>query len=191
MDKKIIAVIAVVIVAVIAIGLFVIGSSYVTLEALDASVTLPNNFTVDDKGVATAGDVKVQLIGSTDNSDVLSSFMATVAKKGSDSGYKDYKNGTIGEFTYHEFTANPKELKNLTTDRQTTSEGETWMEYPPDMILGMINDTSNVVKIREVDFINTKTNKITTLLVYTNNTDADLNSPEINNIVNSIAPLQK
>lgn len=190
MNKKIIAIIAIVIVAVIAIGLFVIGSADVTLEAIDASVTLPNNYTVDNNGVATAGDVKVQITGSNDNPNLLTSFMGAVAKRGSDAGYKDYKNGTIGDFKYYEFTVNPKELKNLSTDRQTSSEGETWTEFPPDVVLGGINDVSNVKKIREVDFLNTKTNKITTLVIYTNNTDVDLNSPEINNIINSIAPIQ-
>lgn len=191
MDKKIIAIIAVAIVAVVGIGLFVLGSGDITLEALDASVTLPNNFTVDDRGVASAGDVKVELVGSNDAPDMLTSFMDAVAKRGADAGYKDYKNGTIGNFTFYEFTANPKELKNISTDRQTTSEGETWTEYPPQMVLGILGDTSNVEKIREVAFVNTQDNKITTLLIYTNNTNVDLHTPEIDKIVNSIAPLKR
>lgn len=191
MNKKIIAIIAVAIVAVVGIGLFVLGSGDITLEALDASVKLPNNFTVDDRGVASAGDIKVQLIGSSDSPDILTSFMGTVAKKGADAGYKDYKNGTIGNFTFYEFTAIPKELKNISTDRQSTSEGETWTEYPPQMVLGMLGDTSNVEKVREVVFVNTKNNQITTLLIYTNNTNVDLHTPEIDKIVNSIEPLKR
>ena len=50
MNKKaIIAIVAVIIVAILGILLF-LGSGDTVLSTLDASITLPNNYTVDDKG---------------------------------------------------------------------------------------------------------------------------------------------
>ena len=41
-------------------------------QGVGAKVTIPNNYTVDDKGVASAGDVKIAFIWSADgtNADV-------------------------------------------------------------------------------------------------------------------------
>ena len=192
MDKKKIIIAVVVIIAIIAAGLLILGSSDITLQGVGAKVTIPNNYTVDDKGVASAGDVKIAFIGSADgtNSDV-EKFYGAVAKSGNESGYKNYKNGTIGDFKFQEFSANPKELKNISTDKVTTGAETTWMEFPPQIVTVLLDDVNSVQKFREVDYINSKDNTITTLLISTNNSNVDLHSADIDNIVNSIAEIKK
>lgn len=172
-------------------GLFDFLSGDVTLEARDASVILPKNFTVDKNGIAIAGDVKVQIISSQDTPDTLKPFKDAVATKGNESGYMDYKNGTIGNFSYYEFTANPKELKNITTTPVTSGAETSWMEFPPQIVTGVLDDVNNVQKFRQVEYTNNKDNKVTTLLISTNNTNVDLHSAYINDIVNSIAEIKK
>ena len=192
MDKKKIIIAVVVIIAIIAAGLLILGSSDITLQGVGAKVTIPNNYTVDDKGVASAGDVKIAFIGSADgtNADV-EKFYGAIAKSGNESGYKNYKNGTIGDFKFQEFSANPKELKNITTEKVTSGDTTSWTEYPPQMAtVGMINDDS-VVNMRRVTFVNTKDNTINDLIIYSNNTNIDLNTPEFDKIINSIAILEK
>ena len=54
----------------------------------------------------------------------------------------------------------------------------------------MLNDDS-VVNMRRVTFVNTKDNTINDLLIYSNNTNIDLNTPEFDKIINSIAILEK
>lgn len=56
--------------------------------------------------------------------------------------------------------------------------------------VGMVNDDS-VVNMRRVTFVNTKDNTINDLLIYSNNTNIDLNTPEFDKIINSIAILEK
>ena len=79
--------------------------------------------------------------------------LGAVAKSGNESGYKNYKNGTIGDFKFQEFSANPKELKNITTEKVTSGDTTSWTEYPPEMAtVGMVNDDS-VVNMRRVTFV--------------------------------------
>ena len=198
MDFKKILTISIIVLAVFSClsvasaGWFDFLSGDVILEAKDSSVTLPKNFTVDkDTGIATAGDVKIQIINSKDTSDTLKPFKDAVATRGNESGYMDYKNGTIGNFSYYEFTANPKELKNISTDKVTSGDATTWMEFPPQVVTVLLDDVNNVQKFREVDYTNTKDNSVTTLLISTNNTTVDLHSAYIDDIVNSIAELKK
>ena len=172
-------------------GWFDFLSGDVKLESVDSSVTLPKNFTVNDNGTATAGDVKIQIISSKDTSDTLKPFKDAVASKGNESGYMDYKNGTIGNFSYYEFTANPKELKNLSTDKVTTGDVTEWMEYPPQMVTVLLDDVNSVEKFREVEYTHKDDNKSTTLIISTNNTNVDLHSAYIDDIVNSITELKK
>ena len=172
-------------------GWFDFLSGDVTLESMDSSVTLPKNFTVNDNGTATAGDVKIQIISSKDSPETLKPFRDAVATKGNESGYMDYKNGTIGNFSYYEFTANPKELKNISTDKITTGDVTEWMEYPPQIVTVLLDDVNSVEKFREVDYTHNNDNKSTTLLISTNNTNVDLHSAYIDDIVNSITELKK
>ena len=197
MDVKKILVFAIIVLAVFSClsvasaGLFDFLKGEVTLEAVDASVTLPSNFTVGDKGIATAGDVKIQIISSKDTSDAVKQFKKAVATKGNEAGYNDYKNGTIGNFSYFEFCANPKELKNISTDQLVIGDTVGWMEFPPDMVTVLLDDVNSVQKFRYVEYTNNNDNKTTTLLISTNNTNTDLHSAYIDNIVNSIAELKK
>ena len=197
MDFKKILVVSVIVLAVFSClsvasaGWFDFLSGDVTLESQYSSVTLPKNFTVNDNGTAVAGDIKIQIVNSKDTPETLQPFREALATKGNASGYMDYKNGTIGNFSYYEFTADPKELKNISTDKVTTGAETTWMEFPPQVVTVLLDDVNSVQKFREVDYINSKDNTITTLLISTNNSNVDLHSADIDNIVNSIAEIKK
>ena len=66
-----------------------------------------------------------------------------------------------------------------------------WMEFPPDMVTVLLDDVNTVQKFRYVEYTNNNDNKTTTLLISTNNTNTDLHSAYIDNIVNSIAVIKK
>lgn len=194
MDKKKIIIIAVVvIIAIVAVGWFLISNSDITLVGTEAQVTVPKNYTLDtNAAVATAGDVKVTFIGSIDGSDKeVEKFYGAVAKNGNASGYKNYKNGSIGDFKYYEFTANIKDLANISTEKTTAGDTEYWSEYTPDMAKLGIEKDNSVTKMRRITFINEKNNSVNDLIFFTNNTDADLNTAELNAIINSIKTIEK
>lgn len=194
MDKnKIIIIAVVVIIAIVAACLLILGNSDITLVGTDAQVTVPKNYTLDvDAAVATGGDVKVAFIGSVagSNNDV-EKFYSAVAKNGNASGYKNYTNGTIGDFKYYEFSANIKDLENISTEKTTSGDSEYWTEYNTDMAKLGIEKENNVAKMRRITFINEKDKSVNDLIFFTNNTDADLNTAELNGIINSIKTLEK
>ena len=193
MEKKKIIIIAVIaIIAIIAAGVLILNNTNITLEGMGATVTVPHNYTLDKTGVASAGDKRVTFIGSTGGlgSDVEKYFSA-VEKNGKSAGYDNYKTGNIGDFKYYEFSANPKELKNVSTEKVTTGATTEWTEYPPEMATGSIGNLTGVAKMRKITFINTKDNSVNELILFSNSTDADLYSAEMEAIINSITPTQK
>ena len=188
MNKKaIIAIVAVVIVAILGI-LFFIGSGDTVLQTMDATVTLPNNYTLDDKGVATCGDVGVFFTSVTGGSKAAQDeLFKALESNGNDAGYKKVKTGKVNGYKTYQYSANPKNLKNVSTDRVYSGNQYSWKEYAPYTPFEDLSDMK-VQKFRYVAFV--KDDKIDELYIFTNNTDVDLYSPEFENIINSIAPLE-
>lgn len=189
MDKKaIIAIVVVVIIAILGVLLFLGGSGETVLSTVDASVTLPNNYTVDENGVAYAGDVGVYFTsvsgGSKKDQDEL--FDALKAN-GKDSGYKKVKTDKVNGYKTYQFSANPDKLKKVSTEREYSGNQYSWKEFEPITPFKDISDMK-VKNYRYVAFV--KDDKIDELYIFTNNTDVDLYSSEFDNMINSIAPLE-
>jgi hypothetical protein len=189
MDKKIlIGIIAVVVVAILG-GLFLIGSSDVTLFAGDNTITLPSDYIIDDKGVAYNGDVGVMFLPVMGgNASAQKELFDTLKSKGSDAGYKNVTTDKVNGFKLYQFVANPDKLQKVSSDRVSSGNYETWKEYEPYIPYKDFTDMK-VVKYRYVGYV--KGDSIDELYIFTNNTDVDLYSSDINNIVNSIAVAEK
>ncbi|WP_405267527.1 hypothetical protein [Methanobrevibacter sp.] len=191
MDKKmkiILAVVAVIIIAILGVFLF-LSNSDVTLSGLDSQVTLPNNYTLDDKGVATLGDVGIYYTGiQGGDTNSVDDFYKALKSNGKDSGYQNITTDKINGFKVYEFAANPKELKNVSSDREYSGNQYSWTEYPPYIPYKGMTDM-DVDHFRYIGFINPNTKTLSELTIFTNNSDVNLYSKDIDAIINSIAPI--
>lgn len=189
MDKKILIGIIVVVIVAILGGLFLLGSSDVPLLAGDNSVTLPSDYILDDKGVAYDGDVGVVFVPVMGgNASAQKDLFDTLKAKGKDAGYKNVTTDKVNGFKLYEFVANPDKLQKISSDKVVSGNYETWKEYEPYIPYKDFTDM-DVVKYRYVGYV--KGDSIDELYIFTNNTDVDLYSSEINDIVNSIAVAEK
>ena len=188
MNKKaIIAIVVVIIVAILGVLMF-LGNGNTVLSTIDASVTLPNNYTLDENGVATCGDVGVYFTSVSGGSkDAMDELFGALKSNGKDAGYKKVKTDKVNGYKTYLYSANPKNLKNVSTDRVYSGNQYSWKEYEPYTPYKDVTDMK-VKNFRYVAFV--KDDKIDELYIFTNNTDVDLYSPEFEKIINSIAPLE-
>lgn len=185
---KIIIGVVIVIIAVAIIG-FYLSTAEVTLAADDAQITLPSNYTVKDKIIASSGDTNISFVpqkGTSSDKDFENKFFGAIKSNGKAAGYKNVTNKTINGYTVHEFAANPNKLKNVSTDHKDTSEGVAWTTYPPETVAYFDDPVDH---FRNVNYI--KGDNVYTLKIYTSNPDTNLYTPEIEKIINSIAPVEK
>jgi hypothetical protein len=188
MDKKTKIIIGVVaVVAIVLVGYFILTSGDVTMVAEDAQITLPHNYSVDNNIVAKAGDVNVSFmpLKGTDLK-FEKEFFGAIEANGKDAGYENITNTTINGYTAFDFAAHPDKLKNVSTERKSTDEGEAWTTYPPEAVAYFDHPVDH---FRTVNFV--KDNKVYTLRVYTDNPDTSLYTSEIDGIIKSIAPVKK
>jgi len=188
MNKKIIiGVIVVIIIAIIGV-LFFLGSSNLIIPAGESQITLPSQYTIDDKGIAYNGDIGIyftSVVGSSPKDQIK--FFNTIKSNGKDAGYKNVTTKKIKGYKTYQYSANPKELKEVSSDRQASGNYETWKEYKPYTPFTDITDM-DVVSFRCIEYVNKDSKDICDLYIFTNNTDVDLYSPDMQKIVNSIAP---
>ena len=188
MNKKvIIAIVVVIIVAILGVLMF-LGNGNTVLSTTDASVTLPNNYTLDNKGVAYCGDVGVYFTSVTGGSkEAQDELFKALESNGKDAGYNKVKTDNVNGYKTYQYSANPKNLKNISTDKVYYGNQYSWKEYEPYVPFKDVSDMK-VKNFRYVAFV--KDDKINELYIFTNNTDVDLYSSEFDNIINSIAPLE-
>lgn len=188
MKKKIIiAVVAIIIVAVLGVLLF-LGNVDINLTSMDASITIPNNYTVDENGVAYSGDIGIYFTSITGGSKkAQDELFKTLKANGKDYGYKKVKTDEVNGYELYEFSANPDKLKKVSSDKEYHGNEYKWMEYDPYKPFEDVSDM-DVKNFRYVAY--EKDDKINELIIFTNNTDIDLYSTEFANIINSIAPLE-
>ena len=187
MNKKVIIAIVIVIIVAILGVLFLVGSANVTLIAGDTSLTLPNDYVVDEKGIAYNGDIGIMyspvMGGNASDQDTL--FKA-LKSNGKDAGYKNVTTDNVNGFKLYEYTANPDKLKKVSTDKVQSGDYETWKEYDPYIPYKDVT-SMDVVKFRYIAYLNNDKNSLSELYIFTNNTDVDLYSKDMDSIINSIA----
>ncbi|WP_407413745.1 hypothetical protein [Methanobrevibacter sp.] len=192
MNIKRILVIAIIVLAVFSClsiasaGLFDFLSGEQYLQDDNSQVTIPSNYTVDDKKiVASCKGINISLVAQKSVDDKFETeFFNAVNEGGKEAGYENVSNKTINGYTVHEFAASPSKLKNLTGT--SSREDVAWIEYPPQIAAPFDNPVDH---FRSVTFI--KDGKEHRLLISTNNTADNLYTPEIEGIINSIGPLKK
>lgn len=189
MDKKVIIGVVIAIVAILlVVGFFVLGNSPVTLVADDMQVTLPGNYSASSDFAASAGDINISFMerkGSADK-DFHEKFFKSIVANGKGSGYENITNKTLNDTKIYEFAAHPKNLKNVSSEREATSEGEAWTVYSPDFAAP---EPNGVDHFRSVFYI--KGDKVYCLYITAGNSSTNLYTPEIDGIINSIAPAAK
>lgn len=188
MEKKgkIIIGVVVAILVILVAGFLILSNFDVTLMGDGAQVTLPNNYTVDDTAVASAGNVSVvftPVVGSSDDNEA--GFQKAIKANGKSSGYENITNDTINGFKVFEYAAKVDKLQNVSTDKVTSGDTTTWMTYEPYLPF----DSQGTDHFRSVSYI--KGDKVNYLIIYTDNPDTSLYTPEIDNIINSIAVMEQ
>ncbi|MDO5859119.1 hypothetical protein [Methanobrevibacter sp.] len=158
------------------------------LEGDGSQITVPGNYTLDDKKlVASCGDINVTFTPQLKTDDKFEDeFFGAVKTKGNESGYENVTNKTVNGYTVHEFAAHPDKLKNMTVSTEVEGSDEAWIEFPPEIAAPF---TDPVDHFRSVTFI--KDGKEHKLLIFTNNATTNLYTSEIDGIIDSIAPLEK
>ncbi|WP_295113941.1 hypothetical protein [uncultured Methanobrevibacter sp.] len=157
------------------------------LIAEDSQVTVPGNYTVDDKGILASSDTINMTFSVFKNSDdkFETKFFNAVKSDGKSAGYENITNKTVNGYTIHEFAANPKNLKNLTAETQVEGSDEAWITFPPEIAAPFDNPVDH---FRSVTYL--KDGKEVKLVIFTGNATVDLYSSEINGIIDSIAPVE-
>lgn len=90
---KIIIGVVVAILVILVAGFLFLSNANVTLQGNEAAVTLPGNYTLDDKGIATAGNTSVMFTGIMSGSGGSeANFYKAVSQNGKEAGYKIYPN---------------------------------------------------------------------------------------------------
>lgn len=188
MDKKVIIGIIVAIVVVALAGYFLLTSGNTTLVAEDLQVIAPGNYSASSDFSAAAGDVNVSFVPQkgTSNKEFVNKFFKAVMANGKNAGYENITNKSINGTEAYEFAAHPGNLKNVSTEREATAEGEAWTTYPPEFAAPF---EGNVDHFRSVYYV--KDDKVYVLTFTTGNASTNLYTPEIDGIINSIAPVQK
>ena len=188
MDNRIIIGVVVVVAAIAAVGFYMVSTADVILYADDMQITLPHNYTADSDFSAAAGDVNISFVAQkgTTGKDFYEKFFKTISTNGKEAGYENVTNKTIGDIKVYEFTAHPSQLKNVSSNKEATSEGEEWTVYPPEVSAPF---DKGVDHFRTVQYI--KRDNVYTLSIPTTNPSANLYTKEINTIVDSIAPAAK
>ena len=180
---KIILVVIIVIVAVIAAGVLIMANSDVTLTANDATLTLPNKYALDDKGIASADNVGVLFTPvSGSSSSHEKDFFQAIKDNGKDAGYKNITNTTVNGYTVYDYAANPDKLENVSSNKEYSGDTTTWMTYPPYLAYEGVT-TMDVDHFRMVSYI--KGDDVYYLTLFTDNPDTSLYSSEIDQIINS------
>lgn len=164
---------------------FLGGESH--LEGDGSQITVPSNYTLDDKKlVASCGDINITFTPQLSTDDKFEDeFFGAIKTNGNESGYENVTNKTVNGYTVHEFAAHPDKLKNVTVSTEVEGSDEAWIEFPPE-IAAPFNDP--VDHFRSVTFI--KDGKEHKLIILTNNATTSLYNSEIDGIINSIAPME-
>lgn len=183
MDKKMKVILAIVIVVIIAAAgvFFYLSTRDVTLEGTGAQVTLPNSFKLDNKGYASNGTVKVMMSGILGETNISTTFLNAIKASGNVSGYQNYTEKDINGYKAVEFAANPKDLKTLKSGSSTE-----WIEFPPEPIVDASGANVSCDHLREVNYVGPNNSTINKLVIYTDDPNVNLYTPEINKIVDSI-----
>ena len=193
MDIKKILVLAIIVLAVFSClnvasaGLFdfLIGDQY--LQGEDCQVKIPSNFTIDDKLVAVRDDMNITftpVMGMDDGSE--NQFFTAIKVNGKEAGYENVTNKTVNGYTVHDFAAHPDKLKNVSTPRVTEGNEETWWTFSP---LSVAPTADNVDHFRSISYM--KDGKQYKLYIFTNSSDVNLYTPEVEDIIDSIGPIEK
>ena len=193
MDIKKILVLAIIVLAVFSClnvasaGLFdfLIGDQY--LQGDDCQIKIPSNFTIDDKNfVAVRDDMNITftpIIGADDASE--NQFFSAIKVNGKEAGYENVSNKTVNGYTVHEFAAHPDKLKNVSTPKEYSGNEERWTEYSP-VAVSLFDDS--VDHFRSITFM--KDGKQHILYIFTNSSDVNLYTPEVEGIIDSIGPIE-
>lgn len=190
--KKILA-IAIVVLAVfscmsaVSAGLFDFLGGESHMEGDGSQITLPGNYTLDDKKiVASCGDINITFTPQRSSDDKFEEeFFAAIEDNGKDAGYENVTKNTTNGYTVHEFAAHPDKLKNMTVPTVVEGSDEAWIEYPPELSAPFDDPVDH---FRSVTYI--KDGKEHKLLIFTNNATTNLYTSEIDGIINSIAPME-
>lgn len=180
----------IVVVAILLVGFFILSNQEGHLIADDTQVTVPSNYSVQNDLAASAGDVNISFVaqkGSTSSKQFENEFFGALKANGKASGYKNVTNKTINGYTAHEFAGTLDKLKNVSTNEKSTSDGGiSWTTYPPEAVA--LTTDGKVDHFRAVNYL--KGDDVYTLRIYTSNPDTNLFTPEIDKIIDSIAPVE-
>ena len=168
-------------------GLFDFLSGDQFLQGDGSQVKIPSNYTVDDKKIAAnCGDINITLTPQRSTDDKFQQeFFDALLKFGKDAGYENVTNRTVNGYTIHEFSAHPDKLKTINAPTTVEGSDEAWIEFTPELAAPFDNPVDHY---RSVTYI--KDGKEHVLLIFTNNSTVNLYNSEINEIVDSIAPME-
>ena len=191
MEKKskiIIAVVALIIVIIVAAAIFFAFTMETVLYGEEAKVTLPGEFTIDENNpqLATAGDVSILFMPKPTSSSSEMKYLGAVKSSGKEAGYKNITNTTINGYKAYEFAGDPDKLENVSTDKVVSGNYLTWTTFAPYL---PTYDLEYCDHFRCVDYV--KGSHVNSLYIYTDSPSVSLYTPEIDEIIHSIADAEE
>lgn len=180
MKKKYIALLVIIILLIIGAVIAFSGSFSSTTVSYECfNVTVPAGYSFDDNGTANSGDVHIIFVTQPKeaNND-YPEYFKVLEKDGEASGYHNVSCRNVDGLTIYEYTANPKDLKNVSVSSDTKV-----VTYKP---IIPFDNIPNVDHFRVLIIVDDATGKEYQLIFYTTVPDVNLHTPEINNITSSI-----
>lgn len=185
--KKIIILIVAIIIIAIAGGYYYMSNQDTILRGTTSQVSLPNEYKLNEKAIATNGKTGMYFIEYGGDNSITMDNLKAIKENGNASGYENYTESTANGYKIYEYSAKPENLKTLKYGSSTM-----WTEYPP-MNLTSPGDNSRITcdHYRSVFYVSPNGATISQLIIYAPDADTDLNTAEINDIINSIKPVEK
>jgi len=185
-NKIIGIIVAVVILAVVAYAaytMFNIASN--TIVVNDTQITLPDGFSIDNRtNIASKGNVNIMFVSGSTGVDQQEKFFKMLNECGNSSGYSNIKEDNVNGFKIYEYSGKNGEFKNM-TNTEHNSDATVINTIYPQYFYDKTDTEIHPEYVRVLNII-TPSNEADQILVFSNDSGADLYSQEINDTIRTL-----
>ncbi|RAP44444.1 MAG: hypothetical protein BZ136_08815 [Methanosphaera sp. rholeuAM74] len=185
-NKIIGIIVAVLLLAVIGYGaytMFNTGSN--TLAVNDTLITLPDGYSIDnDTNIATKGNVNIMFVSASSGAEYQMNFSKMLNECGNISGYSNIREDEVNGFKIYEYGGKTGDFKNMSTTEHTSEATVTHTMYPQ-YFYDKTDTEIHPDYVRVLNII-TPSNEADQILVFSNDSGADLYSQEINDTIRTL-----
>ena len=188
MEKnKIIGIIlALVVLAVIGYGAYTMfNTTSNTLAVNDTFITVPDGYSIDNEtNIASNGNVNIVFVTASSGAEYQMNFSKMLNECGNSSGYSNIREDDVNGFKIYEYGGKCSEFKNMSSTEHTSDATVTHTMYPQ----YFYDKTDTEIHPEYVRVLNiiTPSNEADQIVVFSNDSGADLYSQEVNDTIRTL-----